>query len=316
MNTPDSPSAASAHAALQELRSQAEKRKSLLTQSLSEGLPEDVQRLVQDLQVHQIELEMQYEELLLAQAELETMRAQYVDLYDFAPVGYFSLDLHGVITQLNLKGSQQLSSVRQRLIGRRFAWFVDPEYRAEFQELLLRVQASEQRQTLELILRREDGTVFYALLEGLAVAREPEAQPTHCRVVVIDITRQHEAKKALEASEARFRRLFEHSSDAVVLLQDNYYLDCNTAAMQLLAALDREEVVGHHITDFFPERQPDGTLSLQLINAVVQEAMRQGSAKMELLMQRITGEEVWVEAVITLFALQNKAPCCTWPGAT
>ncbi|PJJ60820.1 PAS domain S-box protein [Hymenobacter chitinivorans] len=308
MDTPHSPSAATLHAALQELRARAEKRKSLVTQSLHEKLPDDVQRLVQDLQVHQIELEMQYEELLVAQAELEALRAQYVDLYDFAPIGYFSLDPLGVITQLNLKGSQQLGTVRQRLLGRRFAWFVAPEDRLAFQQFLNRIQASEARQILELMLQREDGTVFYALLEGLAVVREPEQPPTHCRVVVIDITRQQEAKKALEASEARFRRLFEHSSDAVVLLQDNYYLDCNDAALHLLAALYRTEVVGHHMADFFPEWQPDGTSSLELIARVVREALDRGSAKAELLMRRLTGEDVWVEAVITPFAVEHKAP--------
>ncbi|MCB2379574.1 PAS domain S-box protein [Hymenobacter sp. BT635] len=307
MDTPPFSSAGSVHAALQELRARAEKRKSLVTQSLGEGVPDEAHRLVQELQVHQIELEMQYEELLLAQVELEAMRTRYVDLYDFAPIGYFTLNAVGNIVQLNLKASQQLGSVRQRLVGRRFAWYVAPQHRANFQQFVSRtLAASGQRQTLEALLQRDDGTTFYGLLEGLAVTHEPEEVPTQLRLVVVDITRQYEVKKALEASEARFRQLFEQSHDAVVLVQNQHYLDCNSSALTLLAALDSDEVVGHPVTEFFPETQPDGQNTLQLIGSVVRQAVRAGSGKLEVLMRRLTGEDVWVEAVITPFASEGK----------
>src|SRR5688572_23292615 len=96
------------HAALVSLRSRAERRRYLVTHAADEQTPADVQKLVQELQVHQIELEMQNEELLLAQAAAESARAQYVDLYDFAPVGYCTLSAEGLIQQLNLCASKQL----------------------------------------------------------------------------------------------------------------------------------------------------------------------------------------------------------------
>jgi PAS domain S-box-containing protein len=307
MDTPDSQPASSAHAALQELRARAETRKNLVTHSLNEELSDDVRRLVEDLQVHQIELEMQYEELLLAQAELEAMRARYVDLYDFAPIGYFSLDAQGTIEQLNLKGSQQLCSVRQRLVGRRLAWFVDPKYRPQFHQFLSQTLGSDQRQTLEVLIQREDKTTFFALLEGVAVLSPMDGAATSCRIALIDITLQDQARKGLMASELRFRKLFEQSRDAVVLVQDNRYLDCNTSALSLLAALEGQEVVGHHVAEFFAERQPDGRPSMQLFGSTVEEAARTGSAQMEILMHRTTGEEVWVEAVVTPFPVEGQA---------
>ncbi|OWP64014.1 hypothetical protein CDA63_05995 [Hymenobacter amundsenii] len=132
------PASSAARQALQELRDRAERRR-LVTQSPGAETPAEMQRLVQELQVHQIELEMQYEELLLAQAEAETSRAQYLDLYEFAPVGYCTLDAGGTLRQLNLRTAQLLGQVRQQLQGRRLGLFVEPARRTEFATFLARL---------------------------------------------------------------------------------------------------------------------------------------------------------------------------------
>src|SRR5205807_2687033 len=72
----------------------------------AEGLSEkDFRRLVHELQVHQVELEMQNDELLRAREDLEESRSKYADLYDFAPVGYFTLDGNGVVLEVNFRGA-------------------------------------------------------------------------------------------------------------------------------------------------------------------------------------------------------------------
>ena len=81
----------------------------------------DTQKLIHELQVHQIELEMQNEELSLSWAEVEAALERYADLYDFAPVGYFTLDRDGTISQCNLTGACLLGVERARLVNRRFA---------------------------------------------------------------------------------------------------------------------------------------------------------------------------------------------------
>lgn len=80
----------------------------------------DVQRLVQELQIHRIELELQNEELLQAKVEVEAGLAKYTDLYDFAPVGYFTLSPTGTIQMVNLTGSSLAGVERARLVGRGF----------------------------------------------------------------------------------------------------------------------------------------------------------------------------------------------------
>jgi len=83
--------------------------------------PEEVQNLVHELEVHGIELEMQNRELREAQQELEASRDRYTDLYDFAPLGYVSLDAQGRIQEINLAAAALLGKERARLMGRSFA---------------------------------------------------------------------------------------------------------------------------------------------------------------------------------------------------
>src|SRR5581483_4664709 len=103
-----------------ELRRPAEERlrnRASVPQPVSDA---DVQRLLHELQVHQIELEMQNEELLQARAELEASLAKYADLYDFAPVSYLTLAADGTIVEANLAAASFFGIERSKLIGIRF----------------------------------------------------------------------------------------------------------------------------------------------------------------------------------------------------
>ena len=291
------PKPTSPHEALLVLRARAEARRRLVTQASNNHSAEEMQRLVQELQVHQIELEMQYEELLLAQTEIQTVRSQYVDLYDFAPVGYFTLSDVGVILQLNLCGSQQLGVVRKQLVGRRLALFVAPTVRLEFGQFLARILSSESTQGHELTLLRKDGAPFYAQVEGLRVDTPTGSQ---LRLAVLDVTARHCATEALAVSEARFRKLFADSRDAVVLLQGDHFIDCNAAAQRLLGAQGREDIVGRPALFFSPVLQPSGQSTVELFHDMIADARRLGSQRCEALMYRTSGEEIWVESVLTL----------------
>ncbi len=192
---------ADAHPALQGLRARAERR-GLVATSLLPGTAPDVQRLVQELQVHQIEFEMQYEALLLAQAEAERSRAEYLDLYDYAPVGYCTLDAGGTLRQLNLRTGQLLGQERQRLLGRRLALFVDPAERDRLAGFLARLWARPgQRQSCELAMRRADDAPFVGQLEGVVLAEGRDAsQPAStCRLVLLDVTARRRAQDELNA---------------------------------------------------------------------------------------------------------------------
>ncbi|GAB3868892.1 hypothetical protein GCM10028824_14950 [Hymenobacter segetis] len=293
------------HASLLELRVRAEQRRQLLTQATEQHTPQEMQRLVQELQVHQIELEMQYEQLLLSQTEAQAARSQYMDLYDYAPVSYFTLTEAGIIEQLNFCGAKLLGTVRQRLAGRRFALFVVPAQRLVFGQFLARVFGTDSTQSLELQLQQEDGSLFFGQLEGLRVDTPTGPQ---CRLAVLDTTARQQATAALATSEARFRKLFSESYTAAVLLQGYQVVDCNAAALRLLGTTDRQQLVGQPAWAHAPERQPDGRRTIDLIHEAMAEALHNGSKRSEVLVQRLTGESVWIEAVLTPIELDGATP--------
>lgn len=155
--------------------------------------PRDPAALLHELQVHQIELEHQNEELRRALAEVEEARTRYLDLFDFAPIGYFTFDRQGVIQEVNLTGAHLLNVPRERLMGRRFLVFVDPDSRSHFAALLKRVFESPEKRVGELRLLGQDGTLFWGQLE--VVAENLAGTPgQHCRAAVIDITVQKQAQ--------------------------------------------------------------------------------------------------------------------------
>ena len=96
----------------------------------------ETERLLHELQVYQVELQLQNEELMQSRARVEAGLRQYTDLYDFAPVGYLTLSFDGTINQINLTGATLLGQARATLVNRRFEHFVASEFRAVFNTFL------------------------------------------------------------------------------------------------------------------------------------------------------------------------------------
>jgi PAS domain S-box-containing protein len=165
----------------------------------------DVQMLVHELQVHQIELEMQNEELRCAQLELSASRDRYTDLYEFAPVGYLTLERSGKIRQANLAATTLLGIERRLLIGKRFSSAVLPEAQNTWQRYFAAVRASPVKQSCELAMRKADGEPIWVALDIVSTAPERESIPTpwECRVVLVDVSERKRIEGALAESEMR-----------------------------------------------------------------------------------------------------------------
>ncbi|GAA4502169.1 hypothetical protein GCM10023172_25140 [Hymenobacter ginsengisoli] len=284
-------------AALRSLRERAERRR-LVSESLPPTTSAEVKRLVQELQVHQIELEMQYEELLVLQAEAERSRMQYVELYDFAPVGYCTLAANGTLLQLNLCTSQLLGQERRQLLGRRLALFVVPAERHLFADFLSQLWAAPgQRRSCELTMRGPREELFYAQLEGVATPEsDDETQPpSSCRLALFDVTARRQATDQLGASEARFRATFEQARDGMLLLDNQCFTDINPVGLHLLGILDKSQVLGRPLASFWPEMQPNGRRSLDVLMQCLHTAQTQGWCRLEWMRYSPAGEEIWDE---------------------
>jgi PAS domain S-box-containing protein len=155
----------------------------------------DLKRLVHELQVHQIELEMQNEELKRAREEVEEVLARYIDLYDFAPVGYLTFDEKGLISELNLTAAQLLGIERSFLVGKPFSSFIQRELQDRFYLHLQNVLESSAKQTCELVLKKKDGATFDAQLESIIV-RAKGHRLVHSVLTDISVRKQAEDRIA------------------------------------------------------------------------------------------------------------------------
>jgi PAS domain S-box-containing protein len=159
---------------------------------------EDTERLLHELRVHQIELEMQNEELRQAQALLDTERARYFDLYDLAPVGYCTLSETGLILQSNLAAATLLGSTRAGLVMQPISRFILKVDQDIYYLHRRKVVDNGEPQACELRLMKGDGTAFWAHVAS-AVAQEADGTVV-LRVVLSDVTQ----RKLAEAERAMF----------------------------------------------------------------------------------------------------------------
>ena len=148
-----------------------------------------------ELRVHQIELEMQNEELRQSQAELEAARARYFDLYDLAPIGYVTLDEKGVVSEANIPASTLLGMARNELVRQPFFRFILTDDRDIYYLHRKHLVESGEPQACELRMVKKDGAVFWAHLAATA-AQDPGGE-TSCRIVISDITGRRQTEEAL-----------------------------------------------------------------------------------------------------------------------
>jgi PAS domain-containing protein len=170
----------------------------------SAALPRTPGQLKHELQVHQVELEMQNDELRRAHAALEASRDRYLDLYDFAPVGYLTLTATGKILQLNLTGASLLGLSRGDALVRFLGLMVVPEDLATWVAYLKRVLAEpDALQTCELRLRPLGRPPFVALLSSRGVS-SADRTGAAIRCAVVDVSARHRAD---EERERRFSEM-------------------------------------------------------------------------------------------------------------
>ena len=167
--------------------------------------PDAMRSLLHELHVHQIELEMQNDELRQTQEKLAFSRTRYFELYDLAPVGYCTLSASGLIRNANLTLCRLLRVPRSSLVQQPLSAFVFAQDQDDYYLQRKRLLESRQPTAWELRLHKPDGTHFWAHAAANVVTGEQEA--TELRVVLTDITERKQAEALLVSSQADLRRL-------------------------------------------------------------------------------------------------------------
>jgi len=203
----------------------------------------DTQRLLQELEVHQIELEMQNEELSAARDKMEALVEKYTDLYDFAPVGYLTLGPAGDILEANLAATDQLGLARSALIKKSFRFFVSPASRSVFDAFLKKVFEGGTREECDVILLVEGKQPFEVRIRA-NLFESGEA----CRVALSDITEHKLGKAAAEQLAA----IVKYSNDAIIGEDLNSIITSWNQGAEKILGYTADEMVGTSILRLIP----------------------------------------------------------------
>ncbi len=205
----------------------------------------DYDRIIEELRVHQIELELQNEELRRTRDELEAVGERYVELYDFAPVGYITLDRHGRIIEANLTTTRMLGIARKRLIGRSLSSLLDRDYQDLFYTRFQNFLTHGQEGSCDLKFKKADGgSLFLSFTANLIDGGEPPPGPDRataatacCRVILVDITKQKRMENALRRAHDEWARTFEAISDPLAIIDGEMRIvRANSAYCRLVGA--------------------------------------------------------------------------------
>ena len=229
--------------------------------------------VLHELQVHQVELEMQNEALRNAQIALEASRDRYVDLYDFAPVGYLTLNSNGMIEELNLTAATLLGTERKNLLQHRFTAQVIPEDQNRWLTLFLTVMKQDGKGSVEVSMQRHDGTVFHAQLDCV---RPEGLDPPKVRMTLSDITERMQAQAGLGRLEAQLRE--SQKMEALGTLAGGVAHDFNNALAVILGnvSLARQDVgPGHAALESLSEIDKAGRRVKDLVQQILAFGRRQ-----------------------------------------
>ena len=144
----------------------------------------DMKKLMHELQVHQIELEMQNDELRQAYETAETALKKYTMLYDLAPMGYFTLDSEGGICELNFTGADMLGDRRFSLVNSNFKLFVSEDSLPVFNNFFSKVYTSGAKESCEVMLGYDKNPLCLVYMEGIVTGDDRK-----CLLSVVDISR-------------------------------------------------------------------------------------------------------------------------------
>ncbi|MEJ2705172.1 MAG: PAS domain S-box protein, partial [Sedimentisphaerales bacterium] len=223
---------------LRKLRGRAEQKAGRNIQALRKQQPTEKDELLHKLRVHQVELEMQNEELRRARLESETLRQKYFDLFDLAPMGYFTLDRDGRILEANLAGTALLGTTKSQSLKKNLSLWVSRDYQDAF--YLHRREAADSKMscTCELKLRRSDDSEFIAQMVSWA-EMDDEGHFEKLRTAVLDISERKRIEEAMRESEARLSEAMKiaklgyweyDATDDVFTFDDQFYSVYRTSA--------------------------------------------------------------------------------------
>ena len=223
----------------------------------------DTLKLIHELEVHQIELELQNEELRLAKEQAELSVDKYAELYDFAPSGYFTLSQRGEIIELNLKAAQMLGKDRQNLINHPFGFFISDLSKPVFSFFLQKVFFGQTTETCEITLLPGLNLPVYLHLSGIA-----ENRKDNCLITAVDITERKQAEQELLIAKEHAEES-DHLKSAFLANMSHEIRTPMNGVLGFAELLKEPKLSGEEQKKYIDIIQRSGTRLLGIINDII-----------------------------------------------
>ncbi len=227
-------------------------------------LPEDTARLLHELRVHQIELEMQNEELREAQLELAASRARWLDLYELAPVGFCTVNHLGLLVQANLTLAAMLGTPRSALLRRPFSRLVFADDRDLWFLLRKQLLADQSPQSCQLRIVTADQQTLSAQLT--VTAAMDEQGEVEIRVAATDVTARHRAEREVQTARAQLEAIIDSTPSHIFAMDRAQRITLVNAAMARHHGRSKADMLGSMVDDLYV---PDTALAVRAVNARV-----------------------------------------------
>jgi PAS domain S-box-containing protein len=279
---------------ISQLRSQAEKiaieKAALSTNDLEVLTPEEIRQILHELRVHQIELEMQNSELRRTQAELDASRERYFNLFNLAPVGYVTVNEHGLILEANLTAGTLLGVSPIAMVHLPFFSFIFQEEQDSYYFHRKQLFKTGTPQSFELRMVKKDGTKFWVQVETTLV-KNGEGTPI-CHMALSNIAERKRAEESLRENEENLRAILLTAMDGFWLADmQGRLLNVNETYCRM-SGYSAQELLTMNISDLEITETPNE------IAARIQKIMMQGEDRFESRHRRKDGSIIDVEVSV------------------
>jgi PAS domain S-box-containing protein len=236
--------------------------------SVEQGLsPEALQQTLYELHVHQIELEMQNDELRQTQDRLDAERQRYFELYDLAPVGYCTVSPSGLVLKANLTFAGMLGLAKTTFYGQALSRFILAQDQDAFNLLLIRIMRTQEAQECDVRLVIADGAHKWVHMQAIVIGNEAEGW--RLRLALSDITELKKVQKDLADSELRYRTLTEVAPAPLLVHDGKQVIYVNPAAIRMFGARSAADLLQ---TEIFSRIHPDFTeISRQRVKSSIEQ---------------------------------------------
>lgn len=264
---------------------------------------EEIQRVIHQMEIRAVEQELLTEEVHSSfQKQIEASRSRSAELYDSAPVGYFTLDQSGLIVEVNRTGAELFGMERGYLLKTPFSLFVANEDQSLFQNYRTKLFRTERHESCEVRLLKKDRSFFYAQLESIVVIESDGTKS--CRTIVSEIGERKQAEEVLRETGSRYRTIFERAPIGIARINPEGRLIESNRALQLMLGYSEEELGRMVFTQMmYPE---DVAKEWQLFQELIEG--RRDHYQLEKRYYRREGSVIWGNQTVFLVRDAEGAP--------